>query len=67
MSHIRQVEFDTVSAKKQKSLQANEKDFMTKEMRKAIMKRSHLENRKFELGTIEATQAFKKHKNYCTV
>ena len=57
--------YDTVSAKKQKSLRANEKDFMTKELRKAIMKRSYLENRKFELGTAEAIQAFKKQKNYC--
>ena len=29
------------------------------------MKRSQLENRKFKLGTEEATLAFKKHKNYC--
>ena len=56
---------DAVSAKKQKFLRANDKDFMTKEMRKAIMKRSYLENRKFQLGTLEATQAFKKQKNYC--
>ena len=56
---------DAVSSKKQKSLRANDKDFMTKEMRKAIMKRSYLENRKFQLGTTEATQAFNKQKNYC--
>ena len=29
------------------------------------MKRSLLENRKFKLGTNEATRAFKKQKNYC--
>ena len=59
------VSLDTVSTQKQKSLRANEKDFMTKELRKAIMKRSYLENRKFELGTVEAIQAFKKQRNYC--
>ena len=56
---------NTVSAQKKKSLRANEKDFMTKELRKAIMKRSFLENRKFQLGTEEAIQAFKKQRNYC--
>ena len=56
---------DAVSSKKQKSLRANDKDFMTKEMRKAIMKRSYLENRKFQLGTTEANQAFNKQKNCC--
>ena len=57
--------YDSVSDKKSKTLRANDKEFVTREMRKAIMKRSQLENRKFKLGTKEATQAFKKHKNYC--
>ena len=56
---------DSVSTEKRKSLRANDKNFVTKEMRKAIMKRSYLENRKFEQRTEEATLAFKKHKNYC--
>ena len=57
--------YDSVSDKKSKTLRANDKDFVTGEMRKAIMKRSQLENKKFKHGTEEATQAFKKHKNYC--
>ena len=57
--------YDSVSDKKSKTLRANDKEFVTGEMRKAIMKRSELENKKFKYGTEEATQAFKKQKNYC--
>ena len=52
--------YDSVSVQKSKTVRANDKDFMTGEMRKAIMKPSQLENKKFKYGTEEATQAFKK-------
>ena len=57
--------YDSVSEKKSKTLRANDKEFVTGEMRKAIMKRSELENRKFKYGTEEAIKAFNKQKNYC--
>ena len=56
---------NSVSAEKKRTLRANDKDFVTKEMRKAIMRRSFLENQKFELKTEESILAFKKQKNYC--
>ena len=56
---------NSVSAEKKRTLRANDKDFVTKEMRKAIMRRSYLENQKFELKTEESILAFKKQKNYC--
>ena len=54
--------YDSVSDKKSKTLRANDKDFVTGEMRKAIMKRSQLENKKFKYGTEEAIKAFKQQK-----
>ena len=49
---------------KQKIVRANDKPFMTKVLRKAIMRRSFLKNKYQKLKTEEANQAFKKQKNY---
>ena len=56
---------DTVSSVKYRTLRPNEKPYVTKDMRKAIMKRTQLQNKKFRYGTEEYTNAFKKHSNYC--
>ena len=57
--------YNTVSAEKQRTLRANEKPYVTKEMRKAIMLRSQLQSKMFRLGTEEAKKAFKRQKNFC--
>ena len=49
---------------KQKVVRANDKPFMTKVLRKAIMRRSFLKNKYQKLKTDEAHKAFKKQKNY---
>ena len=49
---------------KQRTVRANEKPFMTKVLRKAIMRRSFLKNKYQKLKTDEAQKAFKKQKNY---
>ena len=47
---------------KQKVVRANDKPFMTKVLRKAIMRRSFLKNKYQKLRTEEANQAYKKTK-----
>ena len=59
------ISYDSVSSEKQRTLRANDKPYVTKEMRKAIMHRSLLQNRKFMYGTEESKAAFKRQKNYC--
>ena len=49
---------------KQKVVRANDKPFMTKLLRKAIMRRSFLKNKYQKLKTEDANKAFKKQKNY---
>ena len=49
---------------KQKVLRANDKPFMTKILRKAIMRRSTLKNRYLKEKSDESLKAFKKQKNY---
>ena len=49
---------------KQKTVRANDKPFMTKILRKAIMRRSFLKNKYQKLKTEETNRAFKKQKNY---
>ena len=46
---------------KTKLLRANHKPYVTKEMRKAIMLRSQLQNEMFKHNTIENQRAFKHH------
>ena len=50
---------------KTKVLRANHKPYVTKEMRKAIMHRSKLQNRLHRNYTPENLAAYKKQKNYC--
>ena len=49
---------------KQKVLRANDKPYMTKILRKAIMRRSALKNKYFRCRTEESFKEFKKQKNY---
>ena len=49
---------------KKKILRANHKPYMTKTLRKAIMRRSALENKYSESRTIESKKAFRRQKNY---
>ena len=49
---------------KQKVVRANDKPFMTKILRKAIMRRSFLKNKYQKLKSDESNKAFKKQKNY---
>ena len=50
---------------KQKVIRANQKPYVTKQLRKAIMHRSHLENKYYKYRTPEHGRAYKKQKNYC--
>ena len=49
---------------KKKILRANDKPHMTKTLRKAIMRRSALQNRFYRDGLQETEKAFKKQRNY---
>ena len=51
---------------KKKILRANHAPYITKALRKAIMRRSHLQNLYFKKKTPEALNEFKKQKNYCS-
>ena len=51
---------------KTKLLRANHKPYVTKAMRKAIMKRSELASKYRRSPTDENLNAWKKHKNYCS-
>ena len=50
---------------KKKVIRANQKPYVTKDMRKAIMIRSQLENKFYEYRTEEYRRGLKKQKNYC--
>ena len=62
--------FNTVLNKhaliKMRLLRANHKPYVTKAMRKAIMKRSELAIKYHRAPTDENLSAWKKHKNYCS-
>ena len=49
---------------KKKYVRANEVPYMTKTLRKAIMKRSQLESKFYKTKVISDEQAYKKHKNF---
>ena len=49
---------------KKKILRANDKPYMTKALRKAIMKRSALENKYYKNRLPETGKAYKKQRNY---
>ena len=50
---------------KKKVVRSNEKPYVTKQLRKAIMRRSYLEKRFYKYRTPSDRQAYKKQKNYC--
>ena len=47
-------------------LRANHASYITKALRKAIMKRSYLENLYFKKRTPESMKKYKKQKNFCS-
>ena len=50
---------------KKKLVRANHMPYMTKQHRKAVMKRSALEKRYYKSKSLVDEQAFKKQRNYC--
>ena len=50
---------------KQKVVRANQKPYVTKQLRKAIMHRSYLENKNYQYRTPEYGRAYKRQNNYC--
>ena len=57
---------DVHAPQKKKVVRANQKPYVTKNMRKAIMLRSQLENNFFAEGTEGYWNALRKQRNYCT-
>ena len=55
---------DKQAPRKKKILRANHAPYVTKLMRKAIMKRSNLQMKYFKLKTPESLNKYKKQKNY---
>ena len=51
---------------KKKVLRANHASYVTRALRKAIMKRSYLEKLYFKKKTTESLKKYKKHKNFCS-
>ena len=51
---------------KKKFIRANHVPYMTKNLRKAIMKRSQLENKYISNSTTENMNKYKNHKNFCS-
>ena len=51
---------------KKKFLRANHAPYMTKALRKAIMKRSELKSKYFKNQTVHDFKMYKKQKNYCS-
>ena len=57
---------DKHAPEKKKTLRANSKPYVTKAMRKAIMKRSELATKLRKNPTEENSKAFKKQRNFCS-
>ena len=57
--------FNRHAPEKKVTVRANHKPYVTKEMRKAIMHRSYLQNKVFKYGLQADKEEFNKHKNYC--
>ena len=56
---------DNSAPYKKKVVRANQKPYVTKRLRKAIMKRSNLENKFYKYSSEVNRITFKKQKNYC--
>ena len=50
---------------KTKTVRANNKPYLNKDMRKAIMHRSRLQNKMYKCNSVENQQAYKRQRNYC--
>ena len=50
---------------KKKVVRANHMPYMTKQLRKAIMRRSALENKYYKSKCLEDKEIFRKQRNYC--
>ena len=50
---------------KKKFVRANQKPYINKQLRKAIMKRSALENKYYKSKNLQDKQAYKKQRNFC--
>ena len=50
---------------KKKVIRANNMPYMTKTLRKAIMRRSALKNKFYKIKTFEYQNAFRKQRNFC--
>ena len=57
--------FNSYAPLKKKVIRANQKPYVTKEMRKAIMLRSQLENKFYQYVTEENWNSLKRQRNYC--
>ena len=51
---------------KSKKIRANQFPCITKNLRKAIMKRSQLNTKYFKINTVESLRLYKKQKNFCS-
>ena len=58
--------FDYYVPTKSKTVRANHASYMTKNLRKAIMRRSELESKYLKKKNPESVRAYKKQKNYCS-
>ena len=56
---------DFHAPQKTRLVRANQKPYVTNVMRKAIMRRTQLQNKYFKFRTQEHLEAFKRQKNYC--
>ena len=57
--------FDTFAPLKQRYVRANDNPFVTKELRKAFMKRARLKNNYLKFKDDTSYSAYKKHRNFC--
>ena len=58
--------FNRMAPLKQKFICANNSNFMTKGLRKAMMHRSKLKNKFYKLKTVSAHTEYRKQRNLCT-
>ena len=57
--------FNNYAPYKKKVIRANHKPYVTKQLRKGIMRRSYLKNKFHKTRSAENGRAYKKQKNYC--
>ena len=57
--------YNTLAPLKKKVVRANDKPYVTKNLRKAIVTRSSLESKFYKYRSEECREALRKQKNYC--